>query len=108
MVKHGQAVGAWEHYNQMLGIAVEIFKFKSNRNCICFFLWLADGFQPDLMTYNSILKISGIIREDGEYIITLIDVSLSLKITKLQNCNVLVFSGYSYKYGSCWNKARRP
>ncbi|EFX86877.1 hypothetical protein DAPPUDRAFT_221711 [Daphnia pulex] len=51
MVKHGQAVGAWEHYNQML----------------------ADGFQPDLMTYNSILKISGIIREDGEYIITLIN-----------------------------------
>ncbi|KZS11201.1 protein PTCD3 homolog, mitochondrial isoform X1 [Daphnia magna] len=54
MAKHGKAVGAWEYYNQML----------------------AEGFAPNLTTYNSIFKIAGIVREDAEHQIRLIDETL--------------------------------
>jgi len=47
MVKHGQAVGAWEHYNQMLGINVKLINLKLILIVFVFFLidsrWFPTG-----------------------------------------------------------------
>ena len=84
MVKHGQAVGAWEYFNEMLGINVKLDFPKSYCKYVFFpFFLIAEGFQPDIVTYNSILKIAGTVREDGEFIIQLIDVRISPELHNL-------------------------
>jgi pentatricopeptide repeat domain-containing protein 3 len=54
---------------------------------------IAEGFQPDIVTYNSILKIAGTVREDGEFIIQLIDVRISLE---LHDFIIFNFKKYSF------------
>ena len=51
----------------------------------------AEGFNPNLTTFNSIFRVAGIIRQDGEFLIQLIDVWIS-RLCCVQEGMILIIS----------------
>ena len=74
MVSHGHAEGAWQYFNQMLSKYTINYNTRFTRDTFLLLLSSGSGIQPNLDTYNSMLRIAGVVKESADLKVQFIQV----------------------------------